>query len=170
MKRFHVHVGVADLDQSVRFYSRLFGVLPSVRKPDYAKWTSDDPSLNFAISARGDQFGINHLGLQVDSDAELAELRGRFANANAAELLDQPAANCCYAKSNKHWVTDPQGIAWEAFHTLDSIRHFAADTLSDAAQVSGSCCSTNQEPAPAQPDACCAPTTVEIKLRGRSTA
>ena len=124
-----------DLDQSIRFYSNLFGMEPSVRKDDYAKWMLDDPRVNFAISHRGNAIGVNHLGLQVESDAELASVRGQFAAADAAATVDEPGANCCYAKSDKHWVTDPQGIAWEAFHTLGTIPLFGGDSAqSDAVE------------------------------------
>ena len=120
MKRFHVHVSVDDLDANIKFYSTLFGAPPSVVKPDYAKWMLDNPRINFAISNRGNPSGIDHLGLQVDSEEELKDLREQV---RAAEIvaLDQPDAQCCYARSDKYWTTDPQGIAWETFHTLDSI-------------------------------------------------
>ena len=120
MKRFHVHVGVADLEQSIAFYSTVFGGAPSVRKPDYAKWMLDDPRLNFAISLRPDRTGVNHLGLQVDSAEELHALHDQLQRADRA-LLAETAANCCYAKSDKYWITDPQGVAWETFHTLGAI-------------------------------------------------
>jgi catechol 2,3-dioxygenase-like lactoylglutathione lyase family enzyme len=120
MKRFHVHVSVDDLAASVRFYSAVFGASPTVLKDDYAKWMIDDPRINFAISRRRIKSGLDHLGVQVESDAELTELREQVA---AAELtaLDQPNAECCYVRSDKYWTTDPQGIAWETFHTLESI-------------------------------------------------
>jgi len=156
MKRFHVHLGVEDLDRSIRFYSHLFGAEPTVRKDDYAKWMLDDPRVNFAISRRGNAIGVNHLGLQVESDAELAGVRAQFEAADATATVAEPGASCCYAKSDKHWVTDPQGIAWEAFHTLGAIPFFDGEN----AEVSmpGSCCS----PVAAQPaaaNACCAPAT-----------
>src|SRR5215467_10413366 len=133
MKRFHVHVSVDDLDANIKFYSTLFGTPPSVVKPDYAKWMLDDPRINFAISKRGDPSGIDHLGLQVDSDEELKELREQV---RAAEIvaLDQSNAECCYARSDKYWTTDPQGVAWETFHTLDSIPPVWRDA---ASSVSG---------------------------------
>ncbi len=120
MKRFHVHVAVQDLGSSIRFYSSVFGSEPSVVKPDYAKWMLDDPRVNFAISQRGATPGVNHLGIQVDSDEELSELRDRVAAADI-QARDEMGANCCYAKSDKYWVEDPQGVAWETFHTLASI-------------------------------------------------
>ena len=120
MKRFHVHVSVGDLDANVQFYSTVFGAPPTVLKPDYAKWMLDDPRINFAISKRGLKAGVDHLGVQVESEAELTALREQVAAAEIA-ALDQADAACCYARSDKYWITDPQGIAWETFHTLDSI-------------------------------------------------
>src|SRR5262245_16124990 len=136
MKRFHVHLGVADLDHSIRFYSGLFGAPPTVRKGDYAKWMIDEPRLNFAISQRGGRVGVNHLGLQADSPEELAEIRNRFAAAGV-EVSDERAAACCYARSDKHWTIDPQGIAWEGYRTLSEIRFFDRD---DAAAATTACC------------------------------
>jgi catechol 2,3-dioxygenase-like lactoylglutathione lyase family enzyme len=120
MKRFHVHVVVEDLDATIRFYSTVFGMPPTVRKTDYAKWMVDDPRINFAISKGTGSPGIDHLGIQVDSGEELTLLREQVARAQIA-AQDQPNAACCYARSDKYWTTDPQGIAWETFHTLESI-------------------------------------------------
>lgn len=120
MKRFHVHVSVDDLDANVQFYSTVFGKAPTVLKPDYAKWMVDDPRINFAISKRGNAPGIDHLGVQVESEEELMALRKQVASAQVT-ALDQPDADCCYARSDKYWTTDPQGVAWETFHSLDSI-------------------------------------------------
>src|SRR5687768_1015479 len=114
MKRFHVHVAVDDLEANVRFYSTVFGAQPAVQKPDYAKWMLEDPRINFAISQRGAKTGVDHLGLQVDSDEELTALRAQVASAEIA-ALDQPHATCCYARSDKYWITDPQGVAWETY-------------------------------------------------------
>lgn len=123
MKRFHVHLSVPDLAASIRFYSTVFGMPPTVAKPDYAKWMVDDPRLNFAVSARGAAPGLNHLGLQVDSDGELGALRETMARAEVA-VVDERGASCCYAQSDKYWITDPQGIAWETYHTLSDIPTF----------------------------------------------
>lgn len=142
MKRFHVHLGVIDLHQSINFYSGLFGAPPTVRKDDYAKWMIEDPRVNFAISTRGGEVGVNHLGLQADSADELAGIRDQFAAADLASITDQPGASCCYAKSDKHWVTDPQGIAWEGYHSLGEVRFFNGDQTEE---VGGSACCT---PAP----------------------
>ena len=132
MKRFHVHVAVSDLAQSTRFYSALFGMQPTVQKNDYAKWTLDDPRLNFAISARTNEAGVNHLGFQADSDDELEEIHARLQTADTA-ITAEKGANCCYAKSDKYWVQDPTGIAWESFHSLDSIPFYGEQSHKGAA-------------------------------------
>lgn len=123
MKRFHVHAHVDDLAASIAFYTRLFGAEPTRVESDYAKWMIEDPRLNFAISTRGASSGIDHLGIQADTEQELAELKQRAGAADAA-LLDEGATTCCYARSEKHWVTDPQGIAWEHYRTLGDIPVF----------------------------------------------
>ena len=155
MKRFHVHLHVQDLDQSIRFYSRLFASEPARVEADYAKWMLDDPALNFAISTRGAETGIDHLGIQTDDPAELAAMKARAEAADMA-LLDEGETTCCYARSEKHWVTDPQGIAWEHFHTLGHIPVFR-----EAADESGaSCCAPGTPavaPASADAPACCTP-------------
>ena len=117
MKRFHVHVGVTDLDQSIAFYSSLFGSQPSVTKSDYAKWMLDDPRVNFAISSEHHATkGIEHLGIQVENESELADVYGRLQAAEPP-VLEEGATTCCYAKSEKSWISDPDGVVWEAFHT-----------------------------------------------------
>ena len=141
MKRFHVHVGVRNLDESIRFYSGLFGSEPTVRKPDYAKWMVDDPRINFAISQRNAKFGVNHLGLQVDESQELPAIKERFAAADQASVVDEVGVTCCYAKSDKHWVTDPQGVAWEGWHSLGQVEIYdAASEVVQAAAVNQSGC------------------------------
>ena len=137
MKRFHVHVSVDDLEANIKFYSTVFGAHPSVVKPDSAKWMLDDPRINFAISKRGLEPGVDHLGLQVELDTELNVLREQVAAAEIA-AVDQANAGCCYSRSDKYWITDPQGIAWETFHTLDSFPVYG-------------------ETPRAEPAACCAP-------------
>ena len=141
MKRFHVHVSVHDLEQSIRFYSALFGAEPAVKKPDYAKWMLEDPRINFAISNRSPRKGVDHLGLQADSGDELEEIGSRLAQADVATTA-QKNASCCYAKSDKYWTIDPQGIAWESFHTLDSVPLYGEDTRTAAApaKVATACC------------------------------
>lgn len=125
MKRFHVHVSVADLPKSINFYATLFGAPPSVVKEDYAKWMLDDPRLNFAISQRGGALGVDHLGLQVDAADELTALEAQLRRADAG-LVEEMGTTCCYAESDKYWVKDPQGVAWETFHSLRSAPTFSA--------------------------------------------
>jgi hypothetical protein len=144
MKRFHVHVAVADLGSSIRFYSSLFGAQPAVTKDDYAKWMLDDPRVNFAISKRGDTPGVNHLGIRVESDEELTDMRGRLSEADRP-VVEQANAACCYAKSNMHWVQDPQGVAWETFRTLSHIPVFGEDTRTSLSRIA------------VKPAACCLP-------------
>ena len=152
MKRFHVHVSVDDLDASIKFYSTVFSAPPAVLKPDYAKWMLDDPRINFAISTRELGSGIDHFGMQVDSAEELAALREQVAAAKVV-AFDQSDAACCYARSDKYWTTDPQGIAWETFHTLGSIPVYG-DT--ERAQTNA-CCSAAPigETASSKSTACC---------------
>ena len=142
MKRFHVHVAVHDLEQSIRFYSALFGAEPAVKKPDYAKWMLEDPRVNFAISNRRAKAGIDHLGLQAENGGELEEIGTRLAQADVSTTA-QKDANCCYAKSDKYWTVDPQGIAWESFHTLDSVPLYGtetrAPTVADKAPAAACC-------------------------------
>ena len=126
MKRFHVHVSVPDLAASIHFYSTLFGAEPAVVKDDYAKWLLDDPRVNFAISHRGGKTGINHLGLQTDSDEDLELLNAQLLRADLATHAEKEIA-CCYARSDKYWVTDPAGIPWETFHTLGSVPTFSGE-------------------------------------------
>jgi lactoylglutathione lyase len=133
MKRFHVHAHVTDLPASIAFYTRLFGAEPARVETDYAKWMLEDPRLNFAISTRGGgATGVNHLGFQVDTPEELATLK---AQAAAAELplADEGQTTCCYARSDKHWITDPQGIAWEQYHTMGDIAVFSEPRAAAAA-------------------------------------
>jgi catechol 2,3-dioxygenase-like lactoylglutathione lyase family enzyme len=139
MKRFHVHIAVDDLSANIRFYSAMFGSPPTVEKSDYAKWMIDDPRINFAISTRGREAGLDHLGVQVESDEELAALRSRVDQAEIA-VVDQPDTTCCYARSDKHWVVDPQGIAWEAFHTLESVPMFSDILHEQAGEKTSACC------------------------------
>ncbi|MEO5763967.1 MAG: ArsI/CadI family heavy metal resistance metalloenzyme [Casimicrobiaceae bacterium] len=138
MKRFHVHVAVRSLDESIRFYSTLFGAPPAVEKADYAKWMLDDPRINFAISTRAGRLGVNHLGLQVDDAAELEDIHGRLDAAGAAVSAEQDVS-CCYARSDKYWITDPQGIAWESFRSLGTVPVYGtADSA--VAPVGNACC------------------------------
>lgn len=148
MKRFHVHVAVKDLESSIRFYSALFGAEPTLSKSDYAKWMVEDPRINFAISQRGEQVGVNHLGLQVDSDDELEALRGQAESADLSASAQ--SGTCCYARSNKYWYTDPQGVAWETYHTLAQVEFFGSDNNT----------ALRSAPASDSQPACCAPVSV----------
>jgi catechol 2,3-dioxygenase-like lactoylglutathione lyase family enzyme len=161
MKRFHVHVAVPDLAASIRFYSTLFGADPTVTKDDYAKWMLDDPRINFAISQRGAKTGVNHLGFQVDSGDELEALHGQLEAADRSVVAEMDAS-CCYAKSDKYWVTDPAGIAWESFHSLGTIPMFGgADADSSAVEGNGK----------GEASACCSPAlaTAAVAMPPKST-
>ena len=158
MKRFHLHVGVTDIDQSVAFYSQLFGAQPSVVKPDYAKWMLEDPRINFAISMReGAAKGIEHVGLQVENAEELAEVYGRLKAADRP-VLEEGATTCCYAQSQKSWIADPDGVVWEAFLTEGTSTVYGGspdlEQLANADAANGACC-VPQMPAPAAKSACC---------------
>lgn len=155
MKRFHVHVGVDNLDQSIAFYSGLFGAAPSVTKPDYAKWMLEDPRINFAISEReGAAKGIEHLGLQVDDQDELAEVYARL-NEAGRPILEEGATTCCYARSEKSWISDPQGVVWEAFLTTGESTVYGGspelEQLASANAASSACCAPS---APKQSTCC----------------
>lgn len=149
MKRLHIHVGVENLDESVKFYNALFGAEPSKIKTDYAKWMLEDPHVNFAISTRAGKSGIDHLGIQVDSAEELEALRGQIADAEIA-ALDEGETTCCYAKSDKSWVKDPAGIAWEAYHTMEDAQMFSDNVQEEK----GACCVPESKP---EKTGCCAP-------------
>jgi lactoylglutathione lyase len=179
MKRFHVHLHVDDLGKSIGFYSKLFAAEPARLEGDYAKWMLEDPPVNFAISTRGAKAGIDHLGIQTDDSAELAALKARAEAAEMA-LLDEGETTCCYARSEKHWVTDPQGIAWEHFHTLGNIPVF--NEAAAPASTQSACCTPTAQVATAAtaesaaaataPAACCAPaprgTPIGIAIKSAS--
>lgn len=141
MKRIHLHISVADLEKSISFYQTLFGLPPTLQKTDYAKWMLDDPLVNFAISKRGATVGLDHIGIQTDCDKELSNIKTRLESAEM-EIFSQEDTTCCYAKSNKHWVQDPSGIAWETYHTLEEALTFSntADIKSD----NSACCVPTQ--------------------------
>lgn len=151
MKRLHLHVSVPDLAQSIRFYETLFGAPPTVVKDDYAKWMLEDPKVNLAISQRDRAAGVDHVGIQVDSAAELGELADRLKAAGNV-TLDQEAATCCYAQSDKSWVTDPAGVRWETFYTFGEATSYGEDEPQAVAGVAtaSACCA----PAP-KASACC---------------
>jgi catechol 2,3-dioxygenase-like lactoylglutathione lyase family enzyme len=136
MKRLHVHVAVENIEDSIRFYSHLFASEPTVRKDDYAKWMLEDPRVNFAISARSSTPGIQHLGIQVESPVELADVYSRLQRADRP-VLEEGKTTCCYAKSEKAWIDDPQGVRWETFLTTGEATTYGADTVNDPPS---SCC------------------------------
>ena len=148
MKRIHIHVGVEKLDESIRFYSAIFGAKPVKTKADYAKWLLEDPRINFAISTRASKKGVDHLGIQVDEDAELAEIRERVKAAELA-VFDEGETVCCYARSEKSWVQDPAGVAWEAYRTMQDAQMFS----SKAAGSASKCCAEQ----PVSKTVCCEP-------------
>jgi hypothetical protein len=154
MKRLHVHVAVDNLADSIGFYSKMFAAEPTVLKDDYAKWMLDDPRVNFAISQRGRPAGVDHLGIQVESAAELDEMQSRLASLQP--IVEKEAnVSCCYAKSDKYWSVDPSGIAWETFHTLGSVPMYYGGEETQAQSAS----------------ACCAPAAVAVPLpRATATA
>ncbi len=165
MKRLHVHVSVNDLDQSVRFYSTLFAAEPTVLKGDYAKWMLDDPRVNFAISTGcrpgGHAAGFSHLGIQAEDESELAEVYDRLSRAERP-IVEQKEATCCYAKSDKQWIADPQGVPWETFRTYgESAIYGESDSLTklkEATERAVGCePAARAQPEPAPAEACCAP-------------
>lgn len=154
MKRLHVHVRVEDLKKSIAFYSAMFDAPPTVAKDDYAKWMLDDPRVNFAITPARGTVGVDHLGVQVETAEELAEMHQRLESAETeTNTVEQMNASCCYARSDKYWSQDPQGVAWETFHSLDSIPVFGGDL----------------QPAKEQQSACCAvePVAADIEAKGK---
>jgi catechol 2,3-dioxygenase-like lactoylglutathione lyase family enzyme len=154
MKRFHAHVRVSDLESSVRFYSTLFGTEPAVLKSDYAKWMLDDPRINLAITAGSTSTGLDHLGMQVESDEDLAVIAARLEAAGQS-VAKQQNASCCYARGNKGWVADPSGISWETFHTFGESIVYGSDVAPRLAPAEAlaeeSCCA----PTPATTSSCC---------------
>lgn len=149
MKRMHIHVGVKNIEESIRFYSALFGAQPVKTKPDYAKWMLEDPRLNFAISTRAAHVGVDHLGIQVDDGVELNALRDQLAKASLTTYSDGETT-CCYAKSEKSWVEDPSGIAWEAYHTMADAQIFSQ---AEGESEGGACCTPETKGKPG----CCTP-------------
>jgi len=160
MKRLHIHVAVEDIARSVNFYSAMFAARPSVIKDDYAKWMLEDPRVNFAISTHGAKPGIDHLGIQVESESELHEVYERLQQADAP-VLEEGATTCCYAQSEKSWIADPQGISWETFLTTGESTTYgkshmsAAEPARTAGNAQGACCASSIKPAAAA--ACCVP-------------
>ncbi|WP_298280051.1 ArsI/CadI family heavy metal resistance metalloenzyme [uncultured Bradyrhizobium sp.] len=155
MKCLHVHVSVEDISKSVGFYSALFASKPSVLKTDYAKWMLEDPRVNFAISTRGRQPGLDHLGIQVENTEELHEVYARLRDAGG-DIIEQGETACCYANSEKSWIDDPAGIAWETFHTTGESTTYGDGTGENRARVAHekavACCAPKPE---AKSSACC---------------
>ena len=156
MKRLHVHVAVNDIPQSIGFYSALFDTQPSVVKSDYAKWMLDDPRVNFAISARGRKAGLDHLGIQVENADELQQVYAWLRNAGD-NVIEQGQTACCYAKSEKSWIDDPAGIAWETFLTTGESINYGDGTGENDARIArekqSACCPPEAKPTPAS--VCC---------------
>lgn len=150
MKRLHVHVAVENLEESVKFYSTMFGAQPVKLKSDYAKWLLDDPRVNFAISARGRKPGLDHMGIQVDEDSELAEVRGRLKQAEV-KTMDEGETTCCYSKADKTWVLDPAGVAWEAYRNMADVEFFGRDQ-------------DLQTPKSTEEKACCGPSVAKTSV------
>jgi hypothetical protein len=156
MKRMHIHVGVENLEQGIKFYSALFAAQPVKSRADYAKWMLDDPHINFAISTRSGKVGVDHLGIQVDEDSELEALRDRLKAADMS-IFDEGETVCCYARSDKSWVADPSGIAWEAYKTMADVQLFDASVPAGE----GECCppASEAQPGSGEPQvkttACC---------------
>ena len=155
MKRLHVHVAVDDLQCSIGFYSALFAARPSVTKMDYAKWMLNDPRVNFAISTRGRQPGLDHLGIQVENQDELKEVYARLHKADG-NVIEQGQTACCYAKSEKSWIDDPSGISWETFHTTGENTDYGDGTGERDARVAHekACCAPEVAPAPSAACGC----------------
>lgn len=138
MKRLHIHLAIEDLEQNIEFYSSMFGSKPTVQHDDYAKWMLDDPRVNFAISNRSNQTGLDHLGIQAENDLELQDIK-KCLDATQKPIEAQEKTACCYSESDKYWLTDPQGIAWESFHSLSEIPTFN-DQKEDVKDTLSSCC------------------------------
>jgi catechol 2,3-dioxygenase-like lactoylglutathione lyase family enzyme len=156
MKRMHVHVAVDDLEHSIGFYSALFAAEPAVVKPDYAKWMLEDPRVNFAISTRGREKGLDHLGIQVENQAELHEVYARLRQAGGP-VIEQGQTACCYAQSEKSWIDDPAGISWETFHTTGESTVYGDGSGEREARI-------------AHEKSCCAPETAAPPTEAKSTS
>jgi predicted enzyme related to lactoylglutathione lyase len=156
MKRMHVHISVENIDNALKFYSALFGAKPSVVKDDYAKWMLDDPRVNFAISSRGGEPGLDHLGIQVESEDELQQVYSRLRDAGGS-IFEEGKTTCCYAKSEKSWTDDPAGISWEAFFTIGESTNYGTSVEKGArtARAKACCSGVVAEPAKATDRACC---------------
>jgi extradiol dioxygenase family protein len=152
MKRMHIHLSVDDLDKNIKFYTTMFGAEPTIQHSDYAKWRLEDPSVNFAVSDKGRDSGLNHLGLELDSDEELEKIHQRINQSNL-DNLEEKSAQCCYSESDKYWTLDPQGIAWENFYTLGEIPIYGANSSKDSEDSLNSC--GISKAAPSSQSNCC---------------
>lgn len=139
MKRLHVHIAVEDLSENIHFYSAIFGVAPTTQHEDYVKWQLNNPAVNFVLSSRGQKNEVNHLGIQVDTENELAEIQESLEKASIMSAK-QENTSCCYANSNKHWTLDPQGVVWEAFHTLGNIAVYGEEVENRPESKTSACC------------------------------
>ncbi len=167
MKRLHVHVSVDNMADSIRFYSCMFAASPTVLKDDYAKWMLEDPRMNFAISQRGAPAGLNHLGIQVEAESELSEMQDRL-HALQPGVSREDGVACCYAKSDKYWVNDPSGIAWETFHTLGTIPVFGnGEVSSEAVRAESACCIPLAQDGTQSAAPCCVPTGQQAAVAGK---
>ena len=153
MKRLHVNISVSDLESSIAFYNSLFAAEPAVVKEDYAKWMLEDPRVNFAITTRGERKGLDHLGIQVENDAELGEVYARLKSADA-RVIEEGETTCCYANSEKSWIFDPDSIAWETFLTLGESPVYGTDSIKDK-NADSSCCGQPRAEQPASKQSCC---------------
>ncbi len=153
MKRLHVNLSVSDLEQSIGFYSSLFNAEPTVLKHDYAKWMLEDPRVNFAITTRGERKGLDHLGIQVEDENELGEVYDRLKTAGAP-VIEEGETTCCYANSEKSWIFDPEGLAWETFLTLGESPVYGTDTIQDK-NADSACCARPQPEAAKSGSSCC---------------
>ena len=138
MRRMHIHLSVDDLDKNIKFYTTMFGAKPNIHHNDYAKWRLEDPLVNFAISDKGRENGLNHLGLELDSNEELDKVHQRI-DENNLEALEEQGAQCCYSESDKYWVLDPQGIPWENFHTLKDVPIYGVNSSQEVVESINSC-------------------------------
>lgn len=141
MKRLHIHLAVEDLDKNIAFYSTLFGAQPTLQHDDYAKWMLDDPRINFAISNRSEKTGLDHMGLQAENDQELQQIKQDLEKTQSP-IEEQIGTSCCYSESDKYWITDPQGIAWESFHSLNEIPTFNKEKENSDKTNTSACCPT----------------------------
>jgi len=153
MKRMHVHLSVENLNQNIDFYSTMFGCAPTLQHDDYAKWMLDDPRVNFAISNRTSKTGLDHLGIQAENDSELQDIK-KSLDATQKPIEAQEETSCCYSRSDKYWITDPQGIAWESFHSLSEIPTFNEDKPASN-ENNSACCPGDDNSATTSSSSCC---------------